>query len=137
MAEKRESNIKAGHVNYKCLDCGQISKRYLSKQEYYEVTACPNCEGKSVDLYKIAKYKTDEKPSNSLKIKIDVDCTEALKGLKAVTRAAKKATVALKELEEQQKKIEVAIPLNVDGESISKAIFDVLRNDRLRDGIKC
>jgi diaminopimelate decarboxylase len=35
---------------------------------------------------------------------IDIDCSGALKGLKAITREAKKATQALKELEEQQKK---------------------------------
>jgi hypothetical protein len=36
---------------------------------------------------------------------IDIDCSNALKGLKAVTREAKKATTALQELEEQQKRI--------------------------------
>jgi hypothetical protein len=36
--------------------------------------------------------------SESNKYRIDVDVSEALKGLKAVTREAKKATEALKEL---------------------------------------
>lgn len=48
-----------------------------------------------------------ESNSNSLKVKIDVDCADALKGLKAVTREAKNATAALKELEEQQNKIKL------------------------------
>jgi hypothetical protein len=46
-----------------------------------------------------------ESSINSLNVKVKVDCSEALKGLKAVTRAAKKATAALKELEEQQNKL--------------------------------
>lgn len=33
---------------------------------------------------------------------VDIDCSEALKGLKAIAREAKKATRALKELEEQR-----------------------------------
>jgi hypothetical protein len=46
----------------------------------------------------------DKRESNisQLKVKVSVDCSEALKGLKAITRAAKRATAALKELEEQQ-----------------------------------
>jgi hypothetical protein len=41
--------------------------------------------------------------SNSInlgKVTVDIDCSEALKGLKAVTREAKKATQALKEFED-------------------------------------
>ncbi|MCM3763457.1 hypothetical protein [Neobacillus niacini] len=60
--------------------------------------------------------------SNSLKVKLELDCAEALKGLKAVTRAAKKATAALKELEEQINKSSVnnSITLNVDGRKLSE-----------------
>jgi len=43
------------------------------------------------------------KSNRSLSIDVDIDCSEALKGLKAITREAKKATSALKELEQQQK----------------------------------
>jgi hypothetical protein len=43
--------------------------------------------------------------SNIGTISVDIDCSDALKGLKAVTREAKKATSALQELEEQQKRI--------------------------------
>ncbi|MDF2534398.1 MAG: hypothetical protein K0R18_555 [Bacillales bacterium] len=51
----------------------------------------------------------DERESNKnliskQSIKIDIDCSDALKGLKAVTREAKNATSALKEFEEQQKR---------------------------------
>lgn len=42
---------------------------------------------------------------SALRVKLDVDCSEALKGLKAVTRAAKVATAAIKELAEHQNKV--------------------------------
>ncbi|WML44076.1 hypothetical protein [Neobacillus sp. PS3-40] len=41
--------------------------------------------------------------SNTKSIKLDIDCSEALKGLKAIQREARKATTSLKELVEQQK----------------------------------
>lgn len=45
----------------------------------------------------------EERESNprESKFKLDVDCEDALKGLKAITREAKKATEALKELDER------------------------------------
>jgi hypothetical protein len=57
-----------------------------------------------------------------LSIHLNVDCSEALTGLKAVTREAKKATAALKELEEQQKKNKEEITITVDGNEVAKAI---------------
>jgi hypothetical protein len=38
-------------------------------------------------------------------ISVDIDCSSALKGLKAVTREAKKETSALQEFEEQKKRV--------------------------------
>ncbi|MFJ5713128.1 hypothetical protein [Neobacillus sp. NPDC093127] len=58
-----------------------------------------------------------ESNAGELKVKIDVDCSEALKGLKAVTRAAKKATAALKELDDAQRKVS-SISITVDGKAI-------------------
>jgi hypothetical protein len=49
--------------------------------------------------------KRESNKGSSGTISVDIDCSEALKGLKAVTREAKKATSALQELEEQQKRI--------------------------------
>lgn len=40
-----------------------------------------------------------DKPSSKLSLKIDVDVSEALTGLKAMTRASREATKALRELE--------------------------------------
>lgn len=44
----------------------------------------------------------EERESNKLRVKVDVDCEDALKGLKAITREAKNATDALKYLSEQK-----------------------------------
>ncbi|WP_102271293.1 hypothetical protein [Cytobacillus massiliigabonensis] len=55
--------------------------------------------------------------SRELSIKLDVDVSEALTGLKAVQREAKKATQALRELEAAQQKFNQPItvaPLTVD-----------------------
>lgn len=45
---------------------------------------------------------TESKGSRGLTIEVDVDVSEALTGLKALQREAKKATQALRELEEAQ-----------------------------------
>ncbi|CEG25998.1 hypothetical protein [Bacillus sp. B-jedd] len=80
-----------------------------------------------------------ESSNDSLKVKIEVECAEALKGLKAVTREAKKATAALKELEEQQKKVEFVVPLNLDGKAVAKVLHENLNPELLRkdDSITC
>src|SRR5690606_12225125 len=59
----------------------------------------------------------------SRKVKIDVDVSEALTGLKAVTREAREATKALRELEEAHRKAQ-DIP-----------IYFPLEEHTLRDGI--
>jgi hypothetical protein len=61
---------------------------------------------------------------SALKVKVDVDCSEALKGLKALTRAAKRATAALKELDEQQSKIAQTFnsDINLDDTTITRVV---------------
>jgi type IV pilus biogenesis protein CpaD/CtpE len=64
--------------------------------------------------------------SRELTIKVDVDVSEALTGLKALQREAKKATQALRELEEAQNgntcNITVNIPDKVDSTKIAEEI---------------
>ncbi|EOO19991.1 hypothetical protein [Bacillus cereus] len=43
--------------------------------------------------------------SNSLQVNVELDASEAIKGLKAIQREAKVATKALRELEEAQKAV--------------------------------
>jgi predicted kinase len=67
----------------------------------------------------------DRVKAGQLIVKVDVDCSEALKGLKALTRAAKKATASLKELDEQQNKIAQTfnIEINLDGKEVHHKTF--------------
>lgn len=54
---------------------------------------------KELDIAREAKRK-HEKSAGDITVKVDVDISEALTGLKALQREAKKATQALRELEE-------------------------------------
>lgn len=51
------------------------------------------------------KPPREVRPKSVGELTIDVDCSEALKGLKAIQREARKATQALKELEVQKKSV--------------------------------
>ncbi|NRG30715.1 hypothetical protein [Niallia circulans] len=57
---------------------------------------------KELDIAREAK-KEHEKSAGNLTVKVDVDISEALTGLKALQREAKKATQVLRELEEAHK----------------------------------
>jgi hypothetical protein len=76
----------------------------------------------SNDSYLITKDGGVSYPSGNdskgISIAVNIDCNEALTGLKAITREAKKATAALKELEAQQKKNK-GIAITLDGKEIS------------------
>jgi hypothetical protein len=70
-----------------------------------------------IELYK----KQKQKPVGE--IKVDIDVSDALKGLKAVQREARKATAALKELDEQLN-VDKEFIVTVDGRMIAKFIHD-------------
>lgn len=129
MAEKLESNTRDLVLAvYECLCCEHRGPVRGKKEDYSEVKVCPNCNGAFVDTWKIAKYKQKEKPADLLSVKINVDCSESLKGLKAITRVAKKATAALKELEEQQERFSNSskLTLNIDSKRIAS------RSDKIK-----
>ena len=89
--------------------CGD--KYIASKEAYFirnkiverDLEHCRSLTPIQVDtILELSKeYKDDDNP---LSLKVNVDASDALTGLKAIQREAKKATAALKELEEQQKK---------------------------------
>ena len=56
-------------------------------------------------------------------VTVDIDVSGALKGLKAVQREARKATAALKELDEQLN-VDKEVIVTVDGRMIAKFIHD-------------
>lgn len=107
MADMRESNKTI--LNAVCPKCGVNTN--------YSHCVCWTGEVNIVG----GQVKT-----NVGELTIDVDVSDALKGLKAITREAKKATEALKELEEQQKKMRGQHVHRVD-DSIphSQQLFDV------------
>ncbi|EJR67514.1 hypothetical protein IIO_00502 [Bacillus cereus VD115] len=87
-----------------CLVCGHMDKVYHpSKEEYQEVTVCPKCNGAFVDVWGINNYKQQsndtKKNIQGLKIELNVETTEALKGIKEVTEAANECVAALEKLE--------------------------------------
>lgn len=53
----------------------------------------------------MADNKSSEGNIRGISIEVDIDASDAMKGLKAIQREARKATAALKELEEQQNRI--------------------------------
>ncbi|USK56564.1 hypothetical protein LIS82_08870 [Cytobacillus solani] len=53
---------------------------------------------------------------------VDIDCSEALKGLKAVTREAKKAAAALKEVEDI-KRVNKLLIIELDSEESTPRVF--------------
>ncbi|TGA95624.1 hypothetical protein E4665_17785 [Sporolactobacillus shoreae] len=64
----------------------------------------------AMDVYQdcVRKVKPDHgKQIGELTVKVNIDCSDALKGLKAVQREAKKATQALKELDKTKRYIGV------------------------------
>ncbi len=73
-----------------------------------------------------------KRESNIGSLKVDIDCSDALKGLKAVTREAKNATAALKELEEQQDKINIQVQIDCGSKGIAKELFEQMQKARAR-----
>ena len=79
--------------------------------------------------------------SREVRVKVDVDVSEALTGLKALQREAREATKALRELEEAQKRSQ-ALPrvpfvghpntsaVEIDGRAVGKLISDELSKTR-------
>jgi phage-related minor tail protein len=69
--------------------------------------------------------------SRELMIKIDVDISDALTGLKAIQREAKKATQALRELETFQQPT-INITINGASEDVAHQLINELRKRGVR-----
>lgn len=79
-----------GMVTYKCMKC--FAEMAVSKQRETRM------DGRNCFLCKGPIQKVENKKSVG-SFTVDIDCSDALKGLKAVQREARKATAALKELD--------------------------------------
>jgi hypothetical protein len=102
---KHDENEIVTYAKYKCLSCDHGDFEKGKRKDYKEVLLCPKCNGLYVDSWKIHKYAHLKEKKNSVgKLTVEIDVSEALKGLKAVQREAKKAAQALKEVEELKTK---------------------------------
>jgi NAD-dependent SIR2 family protein deacetylase len=111
MAENRES-IEGKLTTLKCMECGYREVFTERQFEFTDGFSCCVCKGpvqrtitRPGDKIRNRKMEPRNNATPFEKLTVDIDCKEALKGLKAVTREAKKATAALKELEEQQSRM--------------------------------
>ncbi|TGA95534.1 hypothetical protein E4665_17890 [Sporolactobacillus shoreae] len=78
---------------------GSIEKDKMPKEAMDEYLKCQEVAYKKAEVL--------GKPISELTVKVNIDCSDALKGLKAVQREAKKATQALKELDKTKRYIGV------------------------------
>ncbi|MDR5045919.1 hypothetical protein GH876_11945 [Bacillus thuringiensis] len=125
----------------KCLVCGHMDKVYHpSKEEYQEVTVCPKCNGAFVDVWVMNKYtqKSNDAKKNiqGLTIELNVETTEALKGIKEVTEAVNECVAALEKLERLTNKFSglarggiVSVPVTLNGNTISESVSKIQGND--------
>lgn len=104
------ADMKSCEGKYTTLECMVCGYREVFTENQFKFTdglRCCQCEGMVIP----SRTRTGEeinnrrikKQDNSRTIgmlTVDIDCSEALKGLKAVQREAKKAAQALKEVEE-------------------------------------
>ncbi|WP_035424157.1 hypothetical protein [Bacillus sp. UNC438CL73TsuS30] len=132
MAEKRESNIVIEDLRtgktydvYHPADGGFVvsdnkeTVKEMGNKAFF--SAVTSKQFIPADCYRFVV----KKDMSSLSVKIDVDVSDELKGLKAVTREAKKATAALKELEEQQCKSR-NITLNLDNKRLTQILLSLI-----------
>ncbi|MGN8647899.1 hypothetical protein ACTNEO_05090 [Gracilibacillus sp. HCP3S3_G5_1] len=104
-------------VDNECIRCGKTYKKSSDKPSFRKL--CDTCKSEENN-----KHYDDPKNINAGTITIDIDCQDALKGLKAIQREAKKATAALKELEGQQRENQLLVIELDDEESVPRVFHE-------------
>lgn len=100
----RSGNEIVTYAMYHCLRCKHKERVRGKRKDYQEVTVCPKCNGAFVDRWKLDKYTGGIDISNGPDLSvIGIDFTDAIKGLKAVQREARKSVAALREVEEYKR----------------------------------
>lgn len=84
---------KMSCVVYECLRCENSEKIRGGKEELPEVIVCRKCNGASVDSFRKYKYKVGKPKRKSLKV--DLDVSGAVEGMKVLQCEIDKATAAL------------------------------------------
>ncbi|CEG28092.1 hypothetical protein [Bacillus sp. B-jedd] len=107
MAEKRESNEG---MLYECVKC-ERREVILANNPRTDGRSCSHCGGALMFSYFVGIDLSGRKDNSALTITLKADVSDALTGLKAVTREAKKATAALKDVDDiTSKKVLVIKP---------------------------
>lgn len=114
---------------WKCIECG--SRDTFHKDSYkQDGIQCQDCKGTMV-IEKTCRFPPPPQPrktGSAGTLTIDVDVSNALTGLKAVQREAKKATAALKEFEQAFMSVKsVAEQCGVSG----KELFSILNRPEI------
>lgn len=141
MADKRESNKLYEEVHNIRKVILERKLDHLRHLTYDEVQAILNIHKESNEHSDGDKASYTIKPSRPVTEKkrsignltVDIDCSEALKGIKAITREAKNATAALKELDEVRRETKLLL-IELDTEvAIPKIFYEGKRIEHLVD----
>ncbi|MGE7932130.1 hypothetical protein [Viridibacillus arvi] len=83
-----EPKRKSSYVG-ECLVCGHHDRVELeSKEDYREISVCPNCNGAFIDRWKINKYKQKESKTvrSSISVAVDMDTNKLSAKLNAISK---------------------------------------------------
>lgn len=135
--EPSECNI----TTLECMECGYREVFTERQFKFTDGLSCYVCNGpvnpsitrpgekiRNRQTKKWNDYYGNPKKRSVGSLTIDVDCSDAIKGLKAVQREAKKATAALKELNQQKKKDKKVLVLKID-DFLSDKALEKLKNE--------
>lgn len=122
MADNKKSSKE--NILYQCLEC----KRHRVIKNGIDGSRCNYCDGHLIPIgpTNLPSTREGKKTIHYGELTVGVDVSEAIKGLKAVQREAKKTTAALKELEEQQTRNQ-SLP-NIKGYSPHTVVFDEMHH---------
>lgn len=88
---KRPYQFKA-----QCLVCDHKGTvLHNTKEEYQEVTVCPKCKGAFVDIWKLAKYKQEERKGQSIQNDVDMNTDKMQLKLRAIAKHCEALAVEL------------------------------------------
>jgi DNA-directed RNA polymerase subunit RPC12/RpoP len=87
-------------LNWKCMRCGHVIHISRQKARFFDGATCEECGGPISPINPPKTPVTEKsKPISELTVKVNIDCSDALKGLKAVQREIRKTVVSFKDLQ--------------------------------------
>lgn len=104
-----EVSVREENILYRCINCSN----HEVIENGIDGIGCADCGGHLNPLGYTNLQVTSIKTKSVGSFHVDIDCSDALTGLKAVQREAKKATHSLKELEKQQERMNYGVDFGV------------------------